>query len=173
MASGPQQFIEIDAVEFEAAVKKLEVFQQPNFDHVLWSAALSAARIMRDSIKAQDVPIKTRGGKKGSGYGDPGDLRSSIKLTRVKQGRAGGGIAYAVGPMGRRAFMRYWVIRGTKPHDEPVRSTGMSRFARGLIHHPGDSHPNPFVSRAIGPVLPAAREAMAKTISKAAQKEQA
>jgi hypothetical protein len=143
-------FLEYDASAFAKVQSQLQELQGANMDKILTRMATAGAASLKPPLKAA-APVKSFGGKRGNGYGEPGDLRDSIKMRRAKH-QGDGGIAAVVGPMGKRAFMRHWVIGGTKPHDEPkfgsnrhVVMTFLGRAA-SIVHHPG-ARSNPFVKR--------------------------
>ncbi len=143
-------FLEYDAAAFVKVQTQLRELQGEPMDRILRRMASAGAASLKAPLKSA-APVKSFGGKRGNGYGNPGDLRDSMKMRRAKH-QGDGGIAAVVGPMGKRAFMRHWVVKGTKPHDEPklgsnrhVVMTFLGRAA-SIVHHPG-SRANPFVKR--------------------------
>lgn len=124
----------IDPGQLAAARKALDALDVKTAKSVIQKATTGAAAVLKGPMKAE-APVKKRGGKSGEGYGQPGDLRASIRAVKVRDVRAGE-IASIVGPMGRKGFTRHWVIQGTKPHMIGTRA------------HSG-AQPNPFVARAI------------------------
>lgn len=126
----------IDPAALAAARKALDALDAKTAKSVIQKATTGAAAVLKGPMKSE-APVKKRAtaGKRGPGYGQPGDLRASIRAVKVRDVRAGE-IASIVGPMGRKGFTRHWVIQGTKPHMIGPRA------------HPG-SQPNPFVARAV------------------------
>lgn len=188
-------FLRIDERAVAETTELLKRFQQPKLDRLLQRAASSGAGALRVPIR-QAAPVKKdpKAGKRGEGYGTPGDLAKSVKVARVRNVV---GVASVVGPMGRKAFTRYWVIRGTRQHTIEARAQGSrqqvslraaisnvlagrrhvlafvaggTRIFRRQVHHPG-ARANNFVERAAQPHLPAVRERMVRTIVRAATKE--
>lgn len=183
--------LEIDERAVDRIIKALKVWQQPNMDKVLRRATSAGAGIFRNPMR-EAAPVKRGpGGAHGSGYGEPGDLRGSIKVERISRG---GGVASRVGPFGRRAFARFWVVKGTKAHvvypraqaNRPGMSlrTAFVNVAEGKHHalrmpdggyrasaRLPASKPNPFIARIGHALLGDVRTRMIKVITRAAQKE--
>lgn len=185
-------FLEIDESAVARTSELLKRFQQPNLDRVLQRATSVGARVLVAPIR-RAAPVKRGGGKVGKGYGEPGDLAKSVRVARV---RRTAGVAAVVGPMGRRAFTRYWVIFGTKPHRINARAqaaranvsllraavdvaggrrhtlgfpAGGGMVFRASVQHPG-ARANPFVARGAAGSIDRVRDRMVATILRAAQK---
>lgn len=95
------------------------------------------------SVRKRSAP----GGFVETAYGVPGELKRSVKVRRIRSNPA---IGVVIGPMGKTAFHRWWVTRGTKPHLIRPKDGGFLRLAFGfvkLVEHPG-AKANPFVARA-------------------------
>ncbi len=140
----------------KATADSIRQWTDPQLTHELAAAAKAGAKAMVRPLQAA-APVKSRGGasavgKNGKlsgkgGYGKAGDMRRSIKAIYDGRGGKSGGVAYIVGPMGSRAFMRYWVTGGTKAHDIPVpaRTPTGGKYKR-ILHNKG-ARANPFVDR--------------------------
>jgi hypothetical protein len=187
-------FISIDERAFLQAQEALRAFQQPNMDKVLRKAVTAGANAYRAPLRAA-TPVKRDAlrGKQGGGYGAPGDLRDSIRQRRVRAD--GFGISAVVGPMGKKAFTRHWVTKGTKPHQIAARAQarreGVSlRQAaaavmagkrhtlrlpdgnfRTVVQHRG-ARANPYIARVGAANRQRSRDAMVRVIVRAAKKEQ-
>jgi hypothetical protein len=114
----------------------------------------------RQSIRGHGKP--NRKGKDGAPYKglDAKPMEEGITARKVRK-RAGEMYAWAVGP---RKFTRYWVVRGTRPHEitagarrdghgqikaagKGARALHIAGVYRQSAQHPG-ARPNPFVFRA-------------------------
>ena len=185
-------YIDVDERAFLQTVEALKVFQQPNMDRVLRRAVASGASAYRAPLRAA-TPVKADAlrGKQGDGYGEPGGLRDSIKQRKVRA--AGYGISAVVGPMGKKAFTRHWVTKGTKPHlikarlqanrqgQSFLRSVvAVARGQRHTLHLPGGfrdsvmhkgSRANPYIARVGEANRQRSRDAMVRSILRSAKKE--
>lgn len=116
--------------------------------------ALKRAIAAEAPVQGKASAFTRRGGKSGitvirgreREYGRPGDLRRSIAARRIRSNPA---IGVAVGPMGKLAFTRWWVVRGTRPHTIRARTGFLPAGMGREVRHPG-SRPNPFVARGMG-----------------------
>lgn len=129
----------------------LDAWQEPAVKRTLGAAASAWGRKARPILKAA-TPVAPPGNKYASG---PGNLRA---VTRSKRIRGRLGIGVVVGPMGKSAYYRRWVVGGTRAHLILPRSQrGRLRVLGGYataVHHPG-AKPNDYVARA----FPAAERA--------------
>lgn len=149
------------SIEDEAMRKYLGSLDAKGVKKVLRKGMNKGGAVYKRAIAAE-APVKSRGGASGSfsvrkrggvmaekSYGAPGDLRRAVRVSRVRD--VSQGIGVYVGPMGKLAFMRHWIVGGTKAHlIRASKKDGLLRlintFAR-VVHHPG-SKANPFVTRA-------------------------
>lgn len=136
--------LDIDDREMQ---RYLEQFEEGRLEVVLLEASKRAAAVLRKEMKplapvkssyyagAQGMLLSRRG--RETYYGNPGDLRESVRARRIRSNPA---LGYVIGPMGKKAFMRHWVVQGTKPH--------FVKFGWfKVVKHPG-AKANPFVARA-------------------------
>jgi hypothetical protein len=144
---------------------------------ILRSAGMRAGTKYRNAMRP-NVPVKKRASAGTHGeytqrrivkdYGTPGGMRASVSARRIKSNPS---IGVVVGPMGKQAFMRHWIAKGTKPHDIYPKSTLKKLAILGgfadVVHHPG-SRPNDYAGRAyaIGdaPATEAAKNYIAKAV---------
>ena len=144
---------------------------------ILRGASTRAGTVLRNAMKPA-VPVKKRASAGTHGeytqrrivkdYGTPGGMRASVSARRIKSNPS---IGVVVGPMGKQAFMRHWIAKGTKPHDIYPKSTLKKLAILGgfadVVHHPG-SRPNDYAGRAyaIGdaPATEAAKNYIAKAV---------
>lgn len=134
-----QVVLTFDSHEWDALLK---AWQEPPVKRTLKAAASAFGRAAKPVIQAE-IPMARPGNKYAV---RAGNLRASTRSRQIKSG-----IGVVVGPMGRTAFYREWVARGTKPHEIRAKAGTMrigSGFAR-VVHHPG-SKPNDFIGRASG-----------------------
>lgn len=150
------------SIEDEAMVKYLTSLDAKGVKKVLRKGMAKGGAVYKKAIAAE-APVKSRSyagatgtitvRKRGGGvgqksFGVPGDLRRSVRVSRIRD--VSQGIGVYVGPMGKLAFMRHWIVGGTKAHlIRASKKDGLLRlintFAR-VVHHPG-AKANPFVTR--------------------------
>lgn len=176
------QFLEIDEAALVRAQQDLEAFMEPQMTKVMRGTARAGAKVLVGPLQAA-TPIKDRAGAGTGGfytsrsgiprsYGNPGDMRNSIRLAWARGSASRGGIAYVVGPFGKRAFMRHWVTAGTKPHIIQGAVGHKLRLpfgARAIVHHPG-ARANPYIARIGREQQGAVRAAMLAYIASQAKK---
>lgn len=120
----------------------LKAWEEPAVKRTLGAAASAYGRTVKPILKAA-TPVARPGNPYATG---PGSLQ---RATRFKRMSARFGIGVVIGPMGRTAYYRRWVVGGTKPHDIAAKRGGRlrlgNRFAT-VVHHPG-AKANPYVER--------------------------
>ncbi len=201
-------YIDLDETAVRQIAEALGVYTEPNMTKVLRKAAAAGANAYRAPLRAA-APVKSGGssalrggGDIGTGktsgfygragdYGEPGDLRDSIKQRRVRAD--GYGISAVVGPMGKKAFTRRWVTKGTKGHPITARAqaarAGLSFMAaasnvahgrrhtlrlpggafRDSVRHPG-AKANPFIAQVGAANRERSKAAMVRAVTRAAKK---
>jgi hypothetical protein len=137
--------VRFDDEEMQAYLAGLD---EPGVDRILRKGVNAGAAPLRNAVRSE-VPVKRAGGMRGAGYGQPGEMRAAVRAKRIRQPDV---VGVVVGPMGRKAFMRHWVARGTRAHTIAAKRGGFLALGFGfvrVVHHPG-AHANDYIGRAMG-----------------------
>lgn len=135
----PTQYLRIEGVQ--DALSVLRSYEGQEMDRRIRLATLRGAQALREPIR-QSTPAHQHTGSRW-----PSDLRGSVAV-RVRKD-ASGFVGYTVGPSGKMAWVRNFVIGGTKPHLEVGKvgkAIGLPWGPRAIVHHPG-ARANPYVQR--------------------------
>ena len=132
--------VTIDKAAIRDASRLLQSYQGAAMEKRLQRATLAGVNALKGPLRSATPRGRT------------GNLASSIKVRRVREGRKRGArfLGYTVGPGGKNGRHRFMVVGGTKPHiilGAKGKPLGLPFGPRAMVRHPG-AKANPYVERA-------------------------